>query len=167
MPNLRQPAVWVLLRGLLAEARRRGVRTALIVVMPNHLHWMVVAESRAALRDATRYVFGQLGRELNALAGRSRGKVFDDRFWSSCCRTVRQAFAAFGYALRNPIPRLGGRGADPYCAFDDDALGSDPFLRSVLGLTPEQRAALLARMTAGPVPFVPLRERLQPSLPGL
>ena len=167
LPNLRQPAVRALLRGLLAQARQRGLRTALIVVMPNHLHWVVVPASRAALHDATRHVFGQLARGINALAGRARGKVFDDRYWSSCCRTVRQAFAAFGYALRNPTPRLARRGADPYSAVDDEALGADPFLRSVLGLTPEQRAALIARMTAGPVPFVPLRERLQPTLPGL
>lgn len=166
-PSLRQPAVRELLRGLLAQARKRGVQTALVTLMSNHIHWIAVPRSRAAFADATRYVFGQLARALNRLAGRSSGKVFDDRYGSTCCRSASQAHAAFGYVLRNPRRRPGRGAPDPYTAWQDDVLGADPFLRSVLGLTTEHRAALLARMAAGPVAFVPLLRRLQPCLPGL
>jgi len=166
LPSLRQPAVWTVLRRLLAGARRRGVSTCLITTMPNHLHWVVLPRSREALHDATRYVFSQLARALNALLGRKSGKVFDDRFWSTCCANARQAFATFGYVLRNPGGCRPADRPDPYTAADDAVLGGDPFLRAVLGHTAEQRAALLARMAAGPLPFEPLRERLQPRLPG-
>lgn len=167
--NLRDQAVLNELRVLLAEARRRGVKTVSAVLMPDHIHWLVVPESAEALRDATRYVFGKLAKLVNALLGR-RGKVFVERYYSNCCRSVRQAFHALNYILKNAVAggvRRPGLGPDPFGQVDEDVLASDRFLRSVVGPTASHWRALLARMWSGPVPFVPLAERCQARLPGL
>jgi len=178
VPGLRQAPVQALLRQLLAAAAARGVRTLAIAVMPNHLHWVVLADSAAALRDATRYVFSRFARRANRLWNRT-GPVFDDRYWSTCCLTARQSWQALGYVLRNartagchrpapagaPDARIPGM--DAFTGLDEALCGADRFLRSVLGPTERARRAVLVRMCAGPTPFVPLRERLQPSLPGL
>jgi len=137
--------------------------------MATHLHWLVVAESPAALRDATRFVFGHLARFLNRSAGR-RGKVFVERYASRCCRSARDAYAALGYVLRNPSAagyRVPARGLDRFTDVGEDVLAGDRFLRSVVGDTAALRRPLLERMAHGPVPFVPLAERRQPPLPGL
>jgi len=178
VPGLRQAPVRELLRALIGAAVARGVRTLAIALMPNHLHWVVMADSAGALRDATRYVFGQLARQLNRLRHR-RGPVFDDRYWSTCCQTARQSWQALGYVLRNaraagchrpapagaPDARIPGM--DAFTGIDEALCAADRFLRSVLGPTEQARRGALARLCAGPAPFVPLRERLQPNLPGL
>jgi len=178
VPELRRRPVQLLLRELLVAAAARGVRTLAIAVMPNHLHWVVLAESAAALRDATRYVFGQFARRMNRHWNRT-GPVFEDRYWSTCCKTARQSWQALGYVLRNArtagchrpapagAPNARIPGMDAYTGIDEALCGADRFLRSVLGPTEPARRAALARMCTGPAPFVPLRERLQPSLPGL
>ncbi len=65
------------------RARGAGVRTVAYALMDDHIHWIVIAESRAALAAATRLVFGQLARRINRVAGRVRGRVFADRFLRS------------------------------------------------------------------------------------
>lgn len=178
VPGLRRPVVRALLRELLPAAQGRGVRTLALAVMPNHLHWVVLTESAAALRDATRYLLGQFARRLNRLFGR-RGPVFVERFWSTCCKTARQCWQALGYVLRNAraagchVPAAGPgqnarvRGMDGFTGVDEAVLGADRFLRAVLGPTERARRAALVRLCAGPAPFVPLAERLQARLPGL
>lgn len=170
VPSLRHPAIQKHFRGLLAEARQRGVRTVVAVVMDNHVHWCVRADSRDALREATKYVFSKLAKFINRLFGR-RGKVFVERYYSECARNARQAWNTLGYILRNPFSagRRGvvGGGWDRYTCIDEEAIGGDGFLRSLLGPSPRERRALLMRMTRGPVPFVPLASRLQPRLPGI
>jgi hypothetical protein len=168
-PRLRRQEVLDRFRELRVEAGRRGVRTVAAVLMGSHLHWLVVADSPAALWDATRFVFGQLARFLNLRAGR-RGKVFEDRYASRCCRSVKDAYAAIGYVLRNPSAagcRVPARGLDRFTDLGENVLAGDPFLRSVVGPTPGLRRSLLLRMAREAVPFVPLAERRQPRLPGL
>lgn len=137
--------------------------------MANHIHILCRADSAEALRDATRYLFGQLARFLNNLFQR-RGKVFSDRYWSTCCNSVKHAWMALCYVLKNAktagLRVLRGR-LDAYTAVDEDLLDADRFLRSMLGPTPPQRRSLLLRMAQGPVPFTPLAERVQARLPGL
>ena len=153
------------------RARGAGVRTVAYALMDDHIHWIVIAESRGALAAATRLVFGQLARRINRAAGRARGRVFADRFWSSSGRSVRQAFQMVAYVLRNPydaacLPALEGP-VDPYLGLDLPLLSADRFLRSVFGPRGPGRDALLARMLTERVPFVPLAVRRQASLPGL
>jgi len=169
VPRLRQQQVLDYFRHMRAEARRRGVRTIASALLDNHLHWLVVAESAAALRDATRYVFGRLAKFINQFFGR-RGKVFVERYASTCARSVRQAFHVLNYVLKNAISagyRVPAQGLDRFTDVDEDLLAGDRFLRAVVGPTPGLRRALLARMARGPVRFVPLAQRCQPQLPGL
>jgi len=169
VPTLRDPEVLKYFRQMVVEARRRGVRTVAFALMPSHLHWLVIPDSAAALQDATRYAFGHLARFINRRHGR-RGKVFVERYASSCCASVRHAFQVLNYVLKNAAAagyRLPARGLDPFSAVFEDVLAGDRFLRSVVGPTPALRWALLHRMARGAVPFVPVAERCQPRLPGL
>ena len=169
LPGLRRPDVLRLFRELVEDARGRGLETVVFAMMNEHLHWVVIPRSAEALRDATRYVFGRFARRLNRLFGR-RGKVFTERYWSSCCRSVRHAWQVLGYVLRNArtagcfVPR--GR-FDRFAAADEVTIGADNFLRAVLGPTPALRRTELLRLAAGAAPFVPLAARLQLRLPGL
>jgi len=169
VPTLRHQDVLDCFRGMVREARRRGVRTVAFVLMRSHLHWLVIPDSAAALQDATRYAFGHLARFINRRHGR-RGKVFVERYASSCCESVRHAYQVLNYVLKNPAEagyRLPARGLDRFAAVYEDVLAGDRFLRSVVGPTPALRQELLARMARGPVPFAPVAERCQPRLPGL
>jgi REP element-mobilizing transposase RayT len=169
VPSLRRPELRERLGVLLEGARKRGVRTLSFAIMPNHIHILCIANSAATLRDATRYVLGQLARFVNQLF-RRRGKVFTDRYWSTCITTVKQGWTALCYVLKNA--KVAGlrvlRGClDAYSGVDEDLLGADRFLRSVLGPSARQRRAILLRMAQGPLDFTPLEERLQPRLRGL
>ncbi len=118
LPSLRRRGLLAEFRGLRDRAREAGVRTVAYALMDDHVHWIVIAESKGALAAATRLVFGQLARRINRAAGRARGRVFADRFWSSSGRSVRQAFQMVAYVLRNPydaacLPALEGP-VDPY-----------------------------------------------------
>jgi len=169
VPSLRRKEVFDYFCELVAEARSRGVRTAAFALLGNHVHWLVVPDSAAALQDATRYAFGHLATFLNRRHGR-RGKVFVDRYASSCCPSVRHAFQVLNYVLKNAAEAgyaVPDGGQDPFTAVFEDVLAGDRFLRSVVGPTPALRQALLARMARVAVPFVPLAERCQPRLPGL
>ena len=182
VPSLRTDVAMGVFRDLLAGARQRGVRTVALTIMPTHVHWVVVPESAAALRDATRYVFGQFARRLDVLLGR-RGRVFVERFWSVCAKAARHAWNLLGYVLRNPAAaglrrrRGGGSGdgwggatagrLDRFTEVDFETLDADPFLRGLLGPDGAERCRLILRMAREAVPYAPLRERLQPVLPGL
>ena len=92
-----------------------------------------------------------------------------ERFWSSCARTARHAWAVLAYVLRNATaagcrPRAGQ--LDRYAGVEDATIEEVRFLRALLGPDHAQRQALTARMARDLVPFVPLAERLQPRLPG-
>ena len=167
--NLRCQEVLDYFGVLVGEARGRGLHTVAWVIQDEHLHWFVRPTSRAALADATRYVFARLAKFVNRLFGRS-GKVFEERYYSECCRTARHCFQVLGYILKNAITRghrVPDSGIDRYTHFCEDTIAADRFLCSVVGPTPGVRRALLVRMTRGPVPWVPLAERLQPELPGV
>ncbi len=170
LPSLRTPEVRRRFVELLGGARERGVRTVSFALLHNHIHWLVVATSRQALWDATRYVFSQLARHLNRKWGR-RGSLFVERFWSTCCRSVRQAFAALGYVLRNPAAArcfvAGPGGFDRYVGVDETVLASDRFLQSVVGPTARMWRGLLRALAARRIPWVPIVERMQLRLTGM
>lgn len=176
LPSLRGAGPLRLWRTLIAQARRRGVRTVAFALMANHIHWVVVPESAEALRDATRYVFGMLARRLGALWER-RGKVFVERYYSCIGRSARQAWNQLGYVLRNPasagcwepctdadddLSRL-----DWFVGVDIEELTRQRFLRSVFGRDGPALRHLLLQMSAQPVPYASLATRLQVAIPGL
>ena len=167
--SLRQPEVRALFRTLLEGARERGVRTVSFALLPDHVHWVVLARSRAALGDATRYVFSQLARQLNR-RWRRKGALFVERYWSVCCRSVKQAFVVLNYVLSNAL-KAGCWSPvgvfDRFSGFDVQLLPENRFLRSVLGPTPAVWGPLLGEMALGRLAFVPVSERVQPRLPGM
>lgn len=169
VPSLRRQEVLDYFGELVEEARPRGVRTFAWVIQEDHIHWYACPESREALADATRYVFGRFAKFVNRLFGR-KGKVFEERYFSVVCRSVKQAFVALNYVLKNVIARgyrVPPDRIDRYTRICEDEIAADSFLCSAIGPTPRTRRALLVRMTRGPVPWSPLSERLQPALPGL
>jgi len=169
LPELRRPEVRRRFKQLLGDARLRGVRTVAFALMDDHIHWLVVADSKQALHDATRYVLSQLARRLNRL-WRRRGPLLADRYWSVCCRNVRQAFHALGYVMRNSTTAgcflPGPDGFDRYVGVDEALLAGDRFLRSVVGPTPRVVRAMLRALADRPVRWRPMVERLQMRLPG-
>ena len=168
-PSLRQPEVRQHFRQLLAGAEQRGVRTVAYALMGSHIHWLVMCDSDEELRDGTRYLFGLLARRLNRLWGR-RGKLFVERYWSVCCRSAKQAFAALSYVLRNAAVGgywVGARTLDRYTGANEALLGANRFLCSVTGDTAGVRRTLLLDMARQVVKWTPLAERTQLRLPGL
>ena len=168
-PSLRQPEVLQQLRELLAGAEQRGVKTVAYALMDGHIHLLVVCESAEELRDGTRYLFSQLARRLNRMWGR-RGRLFVERYWSVCCRSVKQAFHALGYVLRNAANAghfVRARTLDWYTGANEAMLGANRFFRSVTGDTPGVRRRLLLDMARRVVRWTPLSERTQLRLPGL
>jgi len=172
-PSMRTAAARAVFLSLLAEATRRGLKTVAYAIVGNHIHWIVRAESAAALTDATRYVFGMLARRLNKLWGR-RGKVFAERFYSTTGKSVTQAFAMLGYVLRNPYDAgcaEARRGIDPFIGVNEALLGEDRFLRTVFGPPGLALRRRLRQMTRAKLSYVPLSQRQPPipqlALPGL
>jgi REP element-mobilizing transposase RayT len=173
-PSLRQPQAIALFRELVVEAQRRGVATIAFALQPTHIHWVVRPDSPAALHDALRYVFGQFARRFNRVVVR-RGRLFVERAWSTCAKTVRQAWNVLGYVLRNSAssgrrPRPGQ--LDPYTDVDETTLNQDRFLRGLLGPGDGEAARalrwrLLHELSQQPLPYRPFATLLQPALPGL
>ena len=138
--------------------------------MSSHLHWIVLPESADALRNATRYVFGQLAKMLNRIWGRTRGKVFADRYHSTIGSSVRQAWNMVNYVLRNPVSAH-CHGADStvdrFLGINIEVLTGDRFLGSIFGPDSNALRCLVRQMTRAPVPYTPLMQRIQATLPGL
>lgn len=97
LPSLRRREVRDHVRALIGEMGPHGVRVATYALMSNHLHLVVVAESRETLATATRHLFGQLARRLNTLWHR-RGRVFDDRFASMAAGAGGRRTGRYGAA---------------------------------------------------------------------
>lgn len=166
LPSLRRGWVRELFRSLLDGAADRGVRTVAFAILGNHIHWICVPHSRAALGDAARYVFGRLAVRLNAAWERT-GRVFSERFFSRVGRSVRDAFHLINYVLRNPVAAgifVGANSVVRFIGANVAFIDRHPFLRTVLGSDGPTLQALLLRMTRDRIPFVPLSERLQVAL---
>ncbi len=168
LPSLRRGWIKARFFALLREAIGRGLRTVAVAIMGAHIHWIAIPRSRAALGDATRYVFGKLARSLNAAWGR-RGKVFGERYYSRVGRSVRDAFHMVNYVLRNPAAAgLARRGVpDPFAGVSQPVLDGSRFLQSTFGAAGETRCRLLWRMCFERVPFQTVQRRYQQVLPGL
>lgn len=163
LPSLRRGWVRELFRSLLNGAAERGVRTVAFAILGNHIHWVVVPRTRAALGDAARYVFAGLARGLNK-AWQRRGRVFSERFYSRVGRSVRDAFHLINYVLRNPVAAgisVARNAIDPFVGANVPFIDRHPFLRTVLGTNGPTLQALLLQMTRDRIPFIPLSTRLQ------
>jgi REP element-mobilizing transposase RayT len=101
VPNLRRNAFHLaLVNTLRAGSTRPGFRMCHFVVMGNHMHLLVEAEST---RDLSRGVQGlcvRLAGCINRLARRS-GRVFADRYHTHVLRSPTEVHRAIGYVLLN------------------------------------------------------------------
>ena len=170
VPNLRCPLVWQLTREAADRAQAHGVTVLVQTLMADHIHVFLKAPSREQLTDAMKVFFGHIARGINKLFGRC-GPVFTDRYWSTLCKSVNQAWATVGYILRNPfkggVLRRHRDGFDRYTALDVEQLASERFLSRCFAAPRKMLLRLLRQLVYEPLPFVPLANRLQLPLPGL
>jgi putative transposase len=77
-PSFRSQRVCAAIVGVIASARRKGVRVIEYSIQDNHLHLMVEGRSSADLSNQMRTLFSRIAFAVNAVARRS-GKLFRDR----------------------------------------------------------------------------------------
>lgn len=115
------------LRQLGKHAQRWGLEIWAYCLMPNHVHLIVVPETRVGLSRALGRTHREHALEVNRRHG-WRGHLWQERFWS-CALGERHLAAAIAYVLFNPVraklveavedwpytsaAALTGRGVDP------------------------------------------------------
>ena len=93
-----------------AAAERFGMRVVHYVILGNHLHLLVEADSAEALSRGMQGLEIRIAKQLNALQGR-RGGVFVDRYHAHILRTRRETAHAVRYVRNNYAHHFGE--ADP------------------------------------------------------
>ncbi|MCZ4321933.1 REP-associated tyrosine transposase [Pseudomonas anguilliseptica] len=71
------------------------------VVMPDHLHWLLVLQ-RGSLSELMRRVKGRSARQINLLVGRS-GRLWQDGFHDHALRHEEDVLPVARYIVANPI----------------------------------------------------------------
>lgn len=71
------------------------------VVMPDHLHWLLVLQ-RGSLSELMRRVKGRSARQINPLAGRN-GRLWQDGFHDHALRHEEDVLPVARYIVANPI----------------------------------------------------------------
>lgn len=71
------------------------------VVMPDHLHWLLVLQ-RGSVSELMRRVKGRSARRINQLNGRS-GKLWQDGFHDRALRREEDILSAARYIVANPL----------------------------------------------------------------
>jgi putative transposase len=101
LPKLRQKAEHAALRGAFTKGKDRfGFRLVHYVVLNDHMHFVVEAQSRDALRRGAQGLAIRIARALNKLWAR-KGKVFADRYHDRVLKTPREVRNALVYVLHN------------------------------------------------------------------
>jgi REP element-mobilizing transposase RayT len=99
-PIFRAQRVCAAIRGVIADARRNGVRVIQYSVQDNHLHLMVEGRDSADLSNQMRTLFSRIAFAVNAIA-RRHGKLFRDRHHRHELTTPREVRNALVYILFN------------------------------------------------------------------
>lgn len=71
------------------------------VVMPDHMHWLLVLH-RGSLSELMRRVKGRSARQINPLAGRS-GRLWQDGFHDHALRREEDVLPVARYIVANPL----------------------------------------------------------------
>jgi REP element-mobilizing transposase RayT len=101
LPSARRPAIFRAMRRAFAAGRDRfGGRLCHFSVQGNHLHFVVEAADREALRRAMQGLAIRLARAINRVLGRT-GKVFADRYHMRILRTPAEVRHALRYVVEN------------------------------------------------------------------
>jgi putative transposase len=99
-PSFRTQRVCAAIRGVIAEARRNGVRVVHYSVQDNHLHLLVEGRHSADLSNQMRTLFSRIAFAVNAIA-RRHGKLFRDRHHRHELISPREVRNALVYILFN------------------------------------------------------------------
>jgi hypothetical protein len=112
-PNLRSPSIFAVVRRSIARAHEARFHIVHFSVQQDHLHLIVEAGDRIALRNCVRGLAIRIARAVNRVAKR-RGARFIDRFHARPLSTPREVRASVVYVLQNFRKHLRApRGLDP------------------------------------------------------
>jgi putative transposase len=101
LPKLRKKAEHAALRTAFTKGKDRfGFRLVHYVVLNDHMHFVIEAQSRDALRRGVQGLAIRIARTLNRLWKR-KGKVFADRYHDRVLKTPREVRNALVYVLHN------------------------------------------------------------------
>ena len=101
LPRLRQKAEYAALRTAFAAGKARfGFRLCHYAVLNDHLHFVVEAADRTALRRGLHGLLVRIARILNKLWAR-RGKVFADRYHDRVLTSPREVRNVLVYVMGN------------------------------------------------------------------
>jgi hypothetical protein len=114
VPNLRSSRRFAVIRRSFAAARGlHGLRLTHFTVMSNHLHFIVEADSSAALSKGMQGLGIRLAKALNGALDR-KGSLFADHYHSSLLKRPRQLWNAIRYVLGNAGHHYGEKGVDRF-----------------------------------------------------
>ena len=100
--NLRRREMYQAIRAATIAAAKRGwIRIAHLSIQHNHLHLLVEAESKQRLAQGMLGFQVSAARQINRALGRSRGKVFADRYHLVVITSPTQTRRALSYILNN------------------------------------------------------------------
>ena len=117
--NLRSSRSYRLIRrAFLASRGRFGLRLIEFVVLGNHLHLIVEADSSEALSQGMQGLAIRIAKALNRMMGR-RGRVFADHYHARLLETPAELVNAIAYVLRNAEHRYGGPQPELYTSLAD------------------------------------------------
>jgi REP element-mobilizing transposase RayT len=100
LPSLRKPRLFAAVRGAIARASRERFRIVHFSVQGNHLHLMVEADDRYALRAGAHGLGIRAARAVNKTLSR-KGAVWDDRYHTRALKSPREVRHGLVYVLMN------------------------------------------------------------------
>jgi REP element-mobilizing transposase RayT len=100
LPSLRKPRLFAAVRGAIARASRDTFRVVQFSVQGNHLHLMVEADDRDALRAGAHGLGIRTARTVNKALSR-KGAVWDDRYHTRALKSPREVRRGLVYVLMN------------------------------------------------------------------
>jgi len=109
---LRAPtAANLFVKELLSLRNELGFLLLSYVIMPEHVHLILVPGPTAALPKVMQHIKGRFARRFNRLT-RAQGKVWQSRYYESIMRDERSLVAAVEYIDQNPV--VAGLAADAF-----------------------------------------------------
>ena len=149
VPNLRRNAFHVvLIDALRASSDRDGFRICQFVVMGNHLHLLVEADSTRHLARGVQSLTIRLAHRINRAAKRF-GRFFADRYHAHVLRTPTEVHHALSYVLLNQRKHEAERSSYVPRVFSADAFSSAAWFDG--WATPPANVSNLRRAHAPPV----------------
>ncbi|CAN5810752.1 hypothetical protein BH11MYX2_BH11MYX2_12230 [soil metagenome] len=113
-------------KATLTTAKRQDMRIVHVSIQNSHVHLLVEADGRTALSrgvqgfkiSAAKWINRALWERGGCKGKLSKGRVFDDRYYSEVIETPRQARNALAYVLNNWRRHREDRGQNAYARID-------------------------------------------------